>query len=221
MTPKKILSDLPEFHELFPEQFCPDLWQSIYYKPTMNLRVFSIWKSRIGFWNPHFGFQIKHEIRKRILLHRNLSARWISFKKSKLEFYGFANFVFVLEIRNIFAKWFCEQQFITFQFCAPDPMGNLSKLHTLFCRLLKNKSAKWRNSAYFRKREPRPLIFRIFVLNWLSALFRSHNRTQYLVLWFTIMDYSLTVEALWTLSTRTTFEILFRIPKTNAKLANT
>ena len=61
----------------------------------------------------------------------------------------------------------------------------------------KLKNAKWRNSAYLRKREPRPLIFRIFVWNWyrLSALFRSHNRTQFSVLWFAIMDYSLTIGA--------------------------
>ena len=37
-------------------------------------------------------FKIKHEIRKWILLHGNLSARWISLKKSILGFYQFALF---------------------------------------------------------------------------------------------------------------------------------
>lgn len=44
------------------------------------------------------------KFKKRILLHRNLSPRWISLKKSKLSFYGFANFLFVLKIRKRISK---------------------------------------------------------------------------------------------------------------------
>lgn len=54
--------------------------------------------------NPDFGFTNKTKFEKRILLHRNLSPRWISVKKSKLSFYGFANFLFVLKIRKRISK---------------------------------------------------------------------------------------------------------------------
>ena len=70
------------------------------YRIKIGTRLFSILKSGFGFLKPDFGSE------KRILLHRNLSARWTSLMKSRLGFYGFANFVFVLEIRKRISKTF-------------------------------------------------------------------------------------------------------------------
>ena len=52
-------------------------------------------------------FEIKHKIRKRILLHKSLYARWISHKNSKLGFYGNQKFGFQNRKYNKsgFLKW--------------------------------------------------------------------------------------------------------------------
>ena len=98
------------------------------------------WKSRFGFENLDFGFPNKTRNPKTDLLHRNLSARWTSFKKSKVGFYGFSKFVFVLEI----ATRLCKQRFIILQFFASNPMENFSKprRQTTFVQQTKGLTSK-------------------------------------------------------------------------------
>ena len=63
---------------------------------TLHFRVRSIGKFEIWISD----FPIKHEIQKRISNYRNPFARWISKKKSKSGFHGFATFAFDWEIQS-------------------------------------------------------------------------------------------------------------------------
>ena len=82
----------------------PGLYVTEFELSDRNLGCVRLGNPDLDFQNLNLDFPIEREIRKRISPPRNPSSRWISIKKSKSRFFGFAFLSFDWEIRKRICK---------------------------------------------------------------------------------------------------------------------